>query len=248
MTDKTEPRPGDNEATREQLAELRTLLKQQDTESRRLGPDKKKSIRKTRAKRRLKRIRAGIRKGWRRVRRFRKKQADAVTPVRKGIEWFQDHDGFCERPAGSNCGPHKITESQHYLGYTWACQNGGEGVFWCGCTAGFVLKHVCGAKIPNINRIGFNEHIESDAANHSNGLRKIDPRNGSALCIATMKYPHIVTWLSEPDSNGYVTTGEGNTSSSANGSQNNGGEYAIKRHHISEFDTVAEVAGIHFDK
>lgn len=245
---KTQPRPDDNKETREQLLEIRNLLYRQEKEANRRGPDKKKSLKKTRAKRRLKRIRAGLRAGWRRVRRLRKKREAALSPGRKARDWFEDKDGHSERPAGSNCGPHKITASQRFLGYSWVCQNGGSGVFWCGCTAGYVLIKVCGAKIPNKIRIGFNGYIEQDAAARQNGLRKIDRYKASPCCLATMHYPHIVVILTEPDSQGYVWTGEGNTSSSANGSQNNGGEYAIKRHHVGEFDTVAEIAGIHFDK
>lgn len=238
----------DSKEIEQEKEEIKKLLLQQEKEANRLGPDKKKSIRKTRAKRRLVRIRAELRKSWRRVRNLRKKAAEAEAPAKAVKEWFEDHEGHSERPAGSNCGPHKITESQHFLGYSWACRSGGNGVFWCGCTAGFALIKIGGAKIPSKIRIGFNEHIEHDAAHKANGLRKIDKAKASSCCLATMHYPHIVTILTEPDSNGYVKTGEGNTSSDSNGSQNNGGEYAIKRHHVSEFDTVAEVAGIHFDR
>lgn len=249
-----------NKAIEQEREEIRKLLRQQDTETRRYsknedGKTKEQRLKRHRAKLRLVRIRSELRVHWRKLRRFKKKQAEAEaakaearSKPRKIVEWFEDHEGFTENPAGSNCGGHKITASQHFLGYDWACRNGGEGVFWCGCTAGYALIKIGGAKIPNKIRLGYNGYIEADARAKANGLRAISAGNASIGCLATMRYPHIVTILSGPDGAGYVKTGEGNTSPTNAGSQSNGGCYAIKRHHISEFTVVAEVAGIHFDK
>lgn len=239
--------PTKQEQLDKELAEVKDLLERQDKEARAFDNHKKGSKRRAQAKRRLLRLKGLIKGSWAQIRRLRKTIAEHQDPGQEILDFFKRKEGISEKPAGSNCGG-DITRWEHFTGYTWACAGGSGGVYWCGCIACFALVAIGKAKIPSKIRIGFNGYINDDAIHHRNGLRKIDPGHASLGCLATMRYPHIVTILSRPDRNGRVITGEGNTSPDSSGSQYNGGCVAIKSHHISEFTVVAEVAGIHFDK
>jgi hypothetical protein len=135
--------------------------------------------------------------------------------------------GVHEEPSGSNWGG-KVEEMIKFTGYS-------EPVFWCGCCAAWIVIKIGGAKIPSKIRFGYAGYILADALAGANGLTAVPAASCRAGDVGTLwGAEHIVT-VRGPARNGMVPTREGNTSS-ASGSQSNGGEVADKERPLSDFD------------
>jgi hypothetical protein len=137
---------------------------------------------------------------------------------------------FHEEPDGSNWGDgcQKLIE---FTGYN-------EAVYWCGCTAAYIVVKIGGAKIPTPIRLGYAGYIVQDALAHANGLTAVSIHTARPGDLGTLwDLEHIVT-IREPVKPGdtMVKTREGNTSPNAGGSQNNGGVVADKERPIGDFD------------
>lgn len=141
--------------------------------------------------------------------------------------------GIHEQPAGSNLGP-VITDMEQFTGYVVPDANG-EGVYWCGCCAAWVVIKLGGANIPNRIRLGYAPYITADALAGTNGLTAHPVADCQAGDLGSLWGGEHVVTVRGPVRGGMVPTREGNTSA-ANGSQSNGGEVADKERPISDFD------------
>lgn len=135
-----------------------------------------------------------------------------------------------EDPDGSNWGDgcQKLIE---FTGYD-------EAVYWCGCTAAFIVVKIGGARIPNVIRLGYAPYITADALAHTNGLEAVSihsARPGDIGCLWDGEHVVTVRKAVKPGDT-MVLTREGNTSPNTSGSQNNGGVVADKERPITDFD------------
>lgn len=163
--------------------------------------------------------------------RKRKKEGGADDAVK----WALAQVGTTESPYGSNWG-HPVQDWIQWLGYS-------SPVPWCGCFAGnAVIKHG-GANIPNRIRLGFTPYICQDATNKTNGLTKVavqDVKKGDLVVFnfGSGEAKHVGVAVAGYQ-NGSVITCDGNTSSDAGGSQDNGGTVAKRMRPASYVICVA---------
>jgi len=130
------------------------------------------------------------------------------------VAWCVSKIGMTERPANSNCGPEIDV---------WQKEFGLHGDFWCGAFVGYPLRKVAAIPIPN--SVVFTPSIISMAKTRTGGFEGwhawSDRKPGD---LVLFKFPgvsrdpcdHVGIYAGDDE------TIEGNTSS-ANGSQNNGG-------------------------
>jgi hypothetical protein len=153
----------------------------------------------------------------------------------KAIEKSAGLVGVHEEPSGSNYGS-KVGEMEKFTGYA-VPDSEGNGVFWCGCCACWIVVHLGGAKIPNRIRMGFAPYITADALAGANGFTAVSVHHaqpGDVGCLWGGEHVVTVREAMKPGDT-MVKTREGNTSA-ADGSQTNGGEVADKERPISDFD------------
>ena len=153
----------------------------------------------------------------------------AKAPGEVAIERALKYVGTTELPYGSNWGP-KVSKFILYTGYTGP-------VYWCGCFACWTICKLGGAKIPNRIRMGYAPYITEDAKAGANGFTAVpvqDAQPGDIGCLWGGE--HVVTVREKYSGGGLVKTIEGNTSS-ADGSQSNGGGVFLKERSIGDFDS-----------
>lgn len=152
--------------------------------------------------------------------------------AKRAVEYARKHIGVHENPPDSNGGGLIDTWEQFWgLGH----------VFWCGCFAGYCVKHEGGAKVDTW--IPYSGSIDADARAGVRGLHAVPPSEARAGDLVTFEFEggppsDHVGLIVGPSENGMVHTIEGNTSPS-DGSQSNGGCVAEKRRPFSEVVTVA---------
>jgi hypothetical protein len=151
----------------------------------------------------------------------------AKSPGAQAIVKSNGLVGVHEEPAGSNWGE-KVGEMIRFTGYTGP-------VYWCGCCAAWIVIHLGGAKIPSRIRLGYAPYITADALARTNGLRAVRVAEAQAGDLGSLWGGEHVVTVRGPVRNGMVPTREGNTSS-ADGSQSNGGEIADKERPVGDFD------------
>lgn len=140
----------------------------------------------------------------------------AVRPLFRALDYAQSHIGTTEHPSGSNRGPY-ITDWQHAAGYR-------DAVPWCGC---FVNACLMAAGLPSGTPwgIGYVPYIASHAKAGIDGWKWIPADQGQpgdlACFLSGGEWVHVEI-VTDHTQSAYQTIG-GNTSSSAEGSQSNGG-------------------------
>lgn len=172
----------------------------------------------------LEKLAARRRRGYRRRLRRRYARSGGELAIERGKRLVGVH----EEPAGSNWGG-KVERFIRFTGYTFP-------VYWCGCFACWVVVKLGGAKgVTQRIRFGYAGYIVADALAGRNGLRAVKASECRAGDLGSLwGYSHIVLVIrSLPGGN--VETLEGNTSA-GDGSQNNGGEVAIRVRSLSDFD------------
>jgi hypothetical protein len=136
--------------------------------------------------------------------------------------------GVHEEPPGSNWGG-LVEKMIKFTGYTSPC-------YWCGCAACWLLVHLGGAVIPDRIRLGFAEYIILDAQAGANGLEAVPVSKVRPFDLLTLSgFHHIVVAMSGVQPDGTIRTWAGNTSS-ADGTNYNGGEIAFHDYPASSFD------------
>lgn len=165
-----------------------------------------------------------LKKATRRLRRALARQSGPD----KALKAAEKDIGKTEVPYGSNWGPY-VSKVIRFCGYSGP-------VYWCGCAACWWVVKKALAAIGTRIRLGYAGYIYADAVAGANGLRRISsPQKGA---IGTLwNFEHIV-FITGPAVNGMVPTIEGNTSS-ADGSQSNGGGVFRKSRPIGDFDVFA---------
>lgn len=148
--------------------------------------------------------------------------------------------GQTESPANSNRGPNIVSRCQlEIIGY--------DGVPWCGCFVGYVLRSVGVQGITS--RIAYTPYIIEDGRQHRNGMAGIVPfSQAKPGDLAVMNFPggssiadHVGMVIAAA-SNGRVKTREGNTSSGTSGSQSNGGGVYERTRYTSEVAAIVRPA------
>jgi len=152
------------------------------------------------------------------------------TGSKAAVDWAIKQVGVHEVPAGSNRGP-KIDD---WIAYWFGTAQ--NGVYWCGVFAGYAVKKIGGGKVTTW--LPYGPSIINDARAVRGGLRSVafeDAQPGDLLVYWGGE--HIGLCRERP-SGGMINTVEGNTSS-ASGSQSNGGEVALKTRAKSDVTVVA---------
>lgn len=153
-----------------------------------------------------------------RVEKIRHKHNDGAAAALRISEAFV---GQTERPAGTNRGPGVVSTCQRaIIGY--------DGVPWCGCFVGYVLR-LAGVK-GITSRIAYTPSIIEDGRAHRGGLAGIVAyANARPGDVVVFNFPggdpvaDHTGIVRAKLGNGQLATREGNTSSGSSGSQSNGG-------------------------
>jgi hypothetical protein len=180
------------------------------------------------------------------IERLRKHLAELRNP--KGgpdevVTWLKKVADTTESPYGSNLGPFPITECQLFTGYHVPDANG-KGVFWCGCLACYAVVKIGGAGITYPIRMGYGPSIIADAKAGANGFHAVPFSQAQAGDVLVYwGGEHIGVAIDKP-SGSTIKTGEGNTSS-ADGSQSNGGGIYLKTRTSADVTIVARPVYAH---
>lgn len=183
-----------------------------------------------------------------RLRRIAKRMAERIPVLRKrikskrksgadkAVKWAKAQVNKTESPYGSNKGPYPVSECQVFtIGY--------DGVPWCGCFVAYAAIHVGGATIPNKARLAYTPYICADAGASTNGLTRVPFDQVKAGDLVVFNFdggvPDHVGIAVGPFQGGLTRCIEGNTSSGAGGSQDNGGGVFPRSRPVSQVACVA---------
>jgi cell wall-associated NlpC family hydrolase len=137
------------------------------------------------------------------------------------VNWAKARVGVVEHPAGSNQGP-KITAWQEMSGYP------GGGVPWCQCFVNASAYVGSRKRIKPIWFGGYTVSVVEQANNGDHGLKRISLEAARPGDWIYFNFPggesvdHVGLFM-HSNSDGTISTIEGNTSSGNSGSQSNGG-------------------------